>query len=398
MTENGSSAPTIVASATESRVRGGRIGVIATCVLAGLVALGTLASSGAAGATNTWEGVWNTDFGEMTLDAGGSGHYEGFTPGTVSGNVSGNVNQGTWHDDVQDPGDNTDNGTFTFTMGADGKSFTGEWAYDGGGCGTGCGWNGTCIEGACLQNGSGGGLPPGGCDTGGGFGRAKPRCDKKTVSEPAPGESAKVGSKLAKGTDKAVVDVTTSSPGSLATTPLVGEGSAEDKKGTQGEQIAACWLLGPGALVTDPAAVANILRDYDEALAREFKRFDAGRGTAEGTLGFCRLFVEILVAVQAENPPPARRAAASGCAQQLVFNGDSKHGKLKLKLAEPKALPKSAARYSCAETGADELELTAKSSSKGGLTGELGKKLDLGVVVPPDATPTGATLTFGFAS
>ena len=111
----------------------------------------TLACAPAAdAAVNTWAGVWNSDFGRMTLDAGGSGSYEGFNPGTLSGNVTGNVNQGTWNQ----PGNPPKGGTFKFTLSPGGLSFTGEWAYDAGGCGTACGWNGTCIEGPCLKNGA----------------------------------------------------------------------------------------------------------------------------------------------------------------------------------------------------------------------------------------------------
>ncbi len=107
------------------------------------------ASAPAAHAANTWAGVWNSDFGRLTMDAGGAGSYEGFSPGTVSGGVDGNVNKGTW----QQPGTPPKGGTYTFTLSGDGRSFTGTWAYDAGGCGTACGWNGTCIEGACLKNG-----------------------------------------------------------------------------------------------------------------------------------------------------------------------------------------------------------------------------------------------------
>ena len=37
-------------------------------------------------------------------------------------------------------------------MSADGRSFTGEWANDGGGCGSACGWNGTCSAGPFTKN------------------------------------------------------------------------------------------------------------------------------------------------------------------------------------------------------------------------------------------------------
>ena len=37
-------------------------------------------------------------------------------------------------------------------MSGSGLSFTGDWEYDQGGCGSSCGWNGECKEGACLKN------------------------------------------------------------------------------------------------------------------------------------------------------------------------------------------------------------------------------------------------------
>ena len=100
----------------------------------------------------TWAGVWDSDFGRLTLDASGSGRYEeGFTPGTVTGEVKpGNILEGTW----SQAGDPPKQGPLKFTMSPDGRSFQGDWFYESGGCGSACGWNGTCIEGACLQNGS----------------------------------------------------------------------------------------------------------------------------------------------------------------------------------------------------------------------------------------------------
>ena len=109
-----------------------------------------------ASAANTWAGVWNSDFGRLTMAADGSGNYEGFSPGTISGPASGSVNEGTW----SQPGDPPREGTYKFTLSGDGKSFSGEWAYKTGGCGTACGWSGTCIEGACLKNGSAPAAPP----------------------------------------------------------------------------------------------------------------------------------------------------------------------------------------------------------------------------------------------
>src|ERR1700687_3399774 len=91
--------------------------------LAALMLFGSFASARPAGG-NTWAGVWKSDFGPLTLDAGGSGSYSGSTPGTVSGSVTGNVDKGTW-DQPATPGGVHKSGTFTFTMSSGGQSFTG---------------------------------------------------------------------------------------------------------------------------------------------------------------------------------------------------------------------------------------------------------------------------------
>ena len=135
---------------------------IGVCSLAVLALSATIAP--AAQAANTWEGVWNSDFGRLTMSAGGSGSYEGFSPGTISGPAVGDVNEGRWSQPGNQP--ETRSGTYRFVLSAGGQSFTGTWAYENGSCGTACGWNGTCIEGACLKNGvddgGGGGEEEGG--------------------------------------------------------------------------------------------------------------------------------------------------------------------------------------------------------------------------------------------
>jgi hypothetical protein len=133
----------------------GLVWLLLLAPLAAIMLFSALASAGPT-AANSWAGVWNSDFGPLTLDAGGSGAYTGFNPGTVSGSVTGNVDQGTW----SQPGSPPKNGTFAFTMSADGHSFTGTWAYASGGCGSSCGWNGTCQSGACLKNGQVATSPP----------------------------------------------------------------------------------------------------------------------------------------------------------------------------------------------------------------------------------------------
>src|SRR6185503_12514581 len=120
-----------------------RARIAAGLALLALVLLALPGGSSGDSSNPTWAGTWNTDFGEMTLDAGGSGTYEGYTTGTISGHVDGNVDEGTWQQ-----GDKK--GDFKFTL--SGLSFTGEWHYDTGGCGSACGWSGTCTAGPCLEN------------------------------------------------------------------------------------------------------------------------------------------------------------------------------------------------------------------------------------------------------
>jgi hypothetical protein len=124
-----------------------RIG--AALALLALALLLTLPAGASADSSSpTWAGTWDTDFGEMTLNAGGAGSYTGFSPGTVSGPADGRVNEGTWYQ----PGDPPRSGPYKFTMSGNGLFFTGVWAYAQGGCGSACGWNGECKAGACLKN------------------------------------------------------------------------------------------------------------------------------------------------------------------------------------------------------------------------------------------------------
>jgi len=126
---------------------------------AGLLAVtmffSALASARSADETNTWAGVWDSSFGPLTLSASGSGSYKGYSPGTVTGTVKGSVVKGTW----LQPGDPPKTGPFEFTLSPDGLHFTGIWSYKGDGCGSACGWDGTCVSGACLKN-DAGNAPP----------------------------------------------------------------------------------------------------------------------------------------------------------------------------------------------------------------------------------------------
>ncbi len=239
----------------------------------------------AGAAQSTWAGVWNSDFGRLTLDAGGSGSYAGFNPGTLSGNVTGNVNQGTWNQ----PGNPAKSGTFKFTLGASGLSFTGDWAYDSGGCGTACGWNGTCIEGACLQNGT-----PTGCAGAARFTQAtgtcltltpnsvRPRLGETTsYAAPPPGEVTGLPTPVvARKAAGAVVEIETASETGIGgpAPPVVGvvltrAAQGKIKRDYQALQLCAILALSGEihgtSFVTCLKTVQKILDRYDKILEKQ---------------------------------------------------------------------------------------------------------------------------------
>jgi hypothetical protein len=213
---------------------------------------------------------------------------------------------------------------------------------------------------------------------------AKRACETKELPAPAPGTSATVKGSIAKGVRKAGVTVD-SSAGSLVGTTLVGKGSVKPSE-KAGEAVASCWLTGPEALFPSKAELSAFLEkhnfrdDFDE-LAKDPREFFI----------YCTNLVGELLG------EGRSRHAGGGCAQQIVVSAKEKGQKVLLKLAKANALPKSAVKYSCAETADGGADITVTSSNKKGLRGELGKSLDFGVVSAADA-PSGATLTFGFSS
>ncbi len=79
---------------------------------------------------NSWAGVWQTQWGKMTLVQNGnkaSGTYE-HDNGKITGTVTGNKFTGTWSEAPgYKPPD--DAGDVEFILSADGKNFTGRWRY-----------------------------------------------------------------------------------------------------------------------------------------------------------------------------------------------------------------------------------------------------------------------------
>jgi hypothetical protein len=265
-----------------------------------LLALALLALPGGSSGDSsnpTWEGDWNTDFGSMTLDAGGSGSYAGPPPGTLSGNVDGNVDEGTWNQ----PGDPPKKGTFHFTMSGDGLSFTGDWAYDSGGCGSACGWSGTCVDGPCLHNND---APPGNECTGAGANAfAAADCDAlafgSEFSFKAPGEKSPVdvSPKKTPGTAEEV----------LAAFELFVENKAEEEGERQKDEIFASIEL---AVKKDPG-----LRDaFDMCLLLGLDQGETGidQVNLRGEISLVKACHRLLIKTTSRRPA-APRTAANGC-------------------------------------------------------------------------------------
>lgn len=97
----------------------------------------------------SWTGVWETNWGDMTLTQTGdkvSGTYT-FDQGKITGTVSGSTLTGTWSE-APSYAPPHDAGEVEFIMSEDGKSFTGKWRY--GSEGDWGGWDGGTRDAAVL--------------------------------------------------------------------------------------------------------------------------------------------------------------------------------------------------------------------------------------------------------
>jgi len=81
-------------------------------------------------ATATFAGAWATNFGTLTVTVNGTAAAGTYThdSGKVTATASGRLLTGTWSESPTYAGPK-DAGTFTLTLSADGKSFTGSWKY-----------------------------------------------------------------------------------------------------------------------------------------------------------------------------------------------------------------------------------------------------------------------------
>ncbi|MEN6324885.1 MAG: stalk domain-containing protein [Syntrophomonas sp.] len=75
--------------------------------------------------TITWAGSWQTSFGILNLTQNGDQVTGTYPDGTLTGTASDKALTGSFAEI------NSYTGSFTFTMSADGKAFTGTWRYDG---------------------------------------------------------------------------------------------------------------------------------------------------------------------------------------------------------------------------------------------------------------------------
>jgi hypothetical protein len=94
-------------------------------------------------AVGAWQGTWDTNWGTMVVTQSGTSVTGTYThdSGKITGTVSGNKLTGTWSESPSYSAPN-DAGDISFTLSADGKSFTGSWRYGSSGSWSG-GWNGT---------------------------------------------------------------------------------------------------------------------------------------------------------------------------------------------------------------------------------------------------------------
>jgi hypothetical protein len=235
--------------------------------------------------------------------------------------------------------------------------------------------------------------PAGGGDGGAALGQT-------TKPLPEAGKSVKATSPeaIAKKARRANTSVTNSS-GTLSGATVV----ADDKAGTAGEAVAACWLIGPDALnlpeddlTLKGALVKQTLKDFAklEQAIDEARRTGSPRTEqAHAALRFnlCVGLVRLLGA-------SSSRAAANGCPatrREVVVQRNRRGRAIGLRVVRRKP-GKRDVRYSCAVDGPGAITITADGRRRGGLRDGLGKKLDFGVVREPGAAPDSGRLTFKF--
>lgn len=225
-----------------------------------------------------------------------------------------------------------------------------------------------------------------------------------TKPVPEPGESVKASSPepIPNKARRADTSVTNSS-GNLSGATVV----ADDKGGSVGEAVAACWLIGPDALNLPATLDTGYFRPETrkqivEDFARLEDRIEQARKTGDETqlnkLTSYRFFQCLKLVDSLSRAPRSSTAAANGCQAtrlQVVVQRNRRGRATGLKFVRRKP-GKRDVRYSCAVDGPGAITVTADGRRRRGLRDGLGKKLDFGVVREPDAAPDSGRLTFRF--
>jgi hypothetical protein len=225
-----------------------------------------------------------------------------------------------------------------------------------------------------------------------------------TKPMPAPGESVKTSSpepvpQKARRADTSV----TNSSGNLSGATVV----ADDKGGSVGEAVAACWLIGPDALNLPATLDTGFFRpETRKQIVDEFARLEDRLEQARKTgdeklatkLASARFFMCLKLVDRLSRAPRSSTAAANGCQAtrlEVVVQRNRRGRATGLKVARRKP-GKRAVRYSCAVDGPGAITVTADGRRRRGLRKGLGRKLDFGVVRDPGAEPDSGRLTFKF--
>lgn len=211
----------------------------------------------------------------------------------------------------------------------------------------------------------------------------------RTVTEPAPGGSTTVSSPSPLPEDRTVETTVTSSDGDLNGTTVVGSGGRTVAQAS-GEAVAACWLIGPDALVFNKDE--QNIKDYLDH--PRVKKAWAGldpKAQLEACIALVRWIAGSI------RTPQGTAESAAGCrTQRLTVAITTRGGRVTSVRLGKKPLTPTSIKYTCSgKAGSEKVRIDGRQ--KGGLRRALGPKLRLGVVRAKSAAGARAKLTFGYS-
>jgi hypothetical protein len=211
----------------------------------------------------------------------------------------------------------------------------------------------------------------------------------RVVDAPDPGEINQISSPqtVPAGTHTGTVGVT-SSDGQAPRGAVVAEGDTQRRARQQGEAVAACWLIGPGVIKFNNAAVARKLKS--DAFLQKWNQLGA-----HDSLRLCMLIVAIAGDEESNDVPLATTTGSSCKARPLTFTIKKRGKKTTSIRLSTKKPSKGNLRYTCTGSGG-QLTIKAKRDAKGGLRKAIGKHLDMGAYRTPNAPETDQRLAFRF--